>query len=147
MKPEMHVDNALADRLQKQAESLARQPRLLESMERACHDAKFRASAIADPRQFLLGNGLELPPGLALDLFEQPPRFLPFPDWTPFVIELTQCRTFWVIECDDSPPKIGEQRKCTLKEQRVCFGFRIYPQPWPRGPFSLVTLPSSAALG
>jgi hypothetical protein len=137
MKPEMHSDKVLARRLRKEAENFSRQPLLMEALQRTCEDPRKRSSAISDPKDFLLGNGLNLPDGLAFELFDQPPRYLPFPDWTPFVIELSQCRTFWVIECDDSPQAIGMQRKCNLKEEHVCFGYRIYPQPWPNGPFTL----------
>jgi hypothetical protein len=107
------------------------------ALDAACLDPKRHAAALASPEAFLRRNDIVLPDGLGLDLFEHPPRYLPFPDWTPFVIELSMCRTYWVLECDDSPPKIGDPRKCELKERQVCLGIRIYPRPWPRGPFSL----------
>jgi len=137
MKPDLHGDTKGARRLRKQADALAGRPELVEAVSAACLDPKRHAAALANPEALLRKAGLSLPEGLAFDLFEHSPRYLPFPEWTPFVIELTMCRIYWVLECEDSPPATGRLRKCELKERELCLGFRIYPRPWPRGPFSL----------
>ena len=64
-----------------------------------------------------------MPDGLAFDLFAHTPRSMPFPDWTPWVIELTYCKRIYRIECDEVQ-KVGEQRKCRLVEREFCLGWR-----------------------
>jgi hypothetical protein len=67
---------------------------------------------------------MDIPPELTIELFEPPLRELPISDWAPFILELTTSRTLWVRECDDGVP-----RKCTLKNETLCLGFRLYPNP------------------
>jgi hypothetical protein len=137
MKSDLQDDTKSARRLRKLADGLAGRPELVEAVSAACLDPKRHAAALANPGGLLRKAGLSVPEGLAFDLFEHPPRYLPFPEWAPFVVELTMCRTYWVLECEDSPPAPGQPRKCELNERELCLGFRIYPRPWPRGPFSL----------
>ena len=137
MKPNLHTDTKRARRLRKAADEFASRPELVEGISAACLDPNRHAAALANPEAFLRKAGLPLPEGLAFDLFEHSPRYLPFPEWTPFMVELTMCRTYWVLECDDSPPAAGQLRKCELKEREVCLGFRVYARPWPRGPITL----------
>jgi hypothetical protein len=137
MKTEFPANSRRARQLRKQAEALAGRPELVQALGAACLDPARRAAALAKPLVLLRKAGLSLPDGLAFELFEHPPRYLPFPDWAPFVIELTQCRTVWVLECEDTPSAEGEVRKCKLSEEELCLGFRIFPRPWPRGPFTL----------
>ena len=134
MKTEFPADSKRARRLRKQAEALAGRPELVQALGAACLDTARHAAALDKPLVLLRKAGLSLPEGLAFELFEHPPRYLPFPDWTPFVIELSLCRTVWVVECEDSPGVEGEVRKCKLTEQQLCLGFRIVARPWPRGP-------------
>jgi hypothetical protein len=136
MPSDLLADSKRARQLRKQAEALAGKPELFQALGAACLDPARHAAALAKPLALLKKAGISLPEGLAFELFEQPPRYLPFPDWTPWVIELTQCRTVWVLECDDAPAADGT-RKCKLSEEKFCLGYRIYPRPWPRGPFSL----------
>jgi hypothetical protein len=82
-----------------------------------------------DPEAFFAAQGAKLPKGLMLEVFAHPPRQLPGPDWTPFVIELSACRTFWVRVCDDSTPP-----KCEFRQETVCFGIRVRPRFPPMGP-------------
>ena len=119
------------DRLRSEAHAISHDPRLL----RVCHDASFdraiHAKALSDPSGLLDSREMKIPGGITVEFFEHPPRYLPFPDWTPFVFEFTNCRTYWIRECDDSTPPI-----CLPKEESVCFGFRLYPnlvQPGPVG--------------
>ena len=87
-----------------------------------------------DPTELLGSSGLHIPPELTIEFLRAPPpRYLPFPDWTPFVFDKnsTNCRTYWIRECDDNTPPI-----CLPKEESVCFGFRIdrnLVQPAPVG--------------
>lgn len=137
MKPEFHYDKERAHQLREQADAFASQPVLAETIYQACSDPKRRSAALENPEVLLSNAGLAIPAGLAFNLFVHPPRFMPFPDWTPFVIELTMCRSYWVLECDDTPAGTGQLRKCEMKQSELCLGFRVYPRPWPRGPFSL----------
>lgn len=136
MSSDLVVDKRRARQLRKQAEALAGKPELFRALGAACLDPARHAAALAKPLTLLRKAGLTLPEGLAFELFERAPRYLPFPEWTPWVIELTQCRTVWALECDDAPAADGT-RKCKLVEETLCLGFRIYARPWPRGPFSL----------
>jgi hypothetical protein len=136
-KSELFADSQRAKQLRKKAEAFVSQSELAEAIGWATLDPKRHAAALAKPTTLLQRAGLSLPDGLAFDLFEHSPRYLPFPDWTPFVLELTACRTYWVLECEDSPPAVGKLRKCEWKERELCLGFRVYPRPWPRGPFTL----------
>jgi hypothetical protein len=136
MNTEFRADSKRAGQLRRQAEAFASKPRLLQALGAACQDITRHAAALAKPDQFLRQAGLSLPEGLAFELFEHPPRHLPFPDWTPFMIELTSCKTVYVVECDDTPTIEGK-RKCKLTEQELCLGFRIVARPWPRGPYTL----------
>lgn len=126
----------LGRRLFNEAERFAKGPALTDAIAVACLDPKRHAAVLENPEGLLRRAGLKVPTGLAFDLFERRPRSMPFPDWTPWVIELSMCRTIYRIECDDVQ-KVGEQRKCKLVERELCLGWRIYPNPWPRGPFTV----------
>ena len=129
-------DNRRARQLRKLGKAFSSQPKFTLALHGLGLDARRQAAAIANPDAFLRKAGLRLPEGLGFELFEHPPRFFPVPDWVPWILELTSCRTYWVEECDDTPTVSG-LRKCELRQEEVCFGFRIYPRPWPRGPYSL----------
>lgn len=136
MDEDVTYDNARARQLRKRANAFSIQPKFFAALNGLSLDSKRLAAAISDPEAFLRKTRLRLPDGLGFELFSKPPRFLPFPDWTPWIIELTLCRSHLVFECDSvfSPSGI---KKCEPKEVEVCLGFRIYPRPWPRGPYSL----------
>ena len=135
MNIEVKYDDRRSRLLRKLGEAFSRQPKLALALNGLSLDAKRLAAAIANPEAFLRKSGLRLPEGLGFDLFEHPPQFYPFPDWTPWIIELTSCRKIWHLQCDDKPSATG-LRLCTYKQDEVCFGFHIYPRPWPRGPYS-----------
>jgi hypothetical protein len=125
-KPSGTGDGAL-EKLRTQADALSRNPVLVKACHEACHDKQLQERAVHDPMNFLRTLNIPVPKELTLEFFERPPRYLPFPDWTPFLFELTNCHTYWLRECDNSEPP-----KCEFKEVEVCFGFRIYPNPvWP----------------
>jgi hypothetical protein len=131
---ERRFNERLANNLFKQAERFVERPAFAQAVATASLNARRHAAAIEDPDGFLRKAGLKVPEGLAVDFFSQIPRSMPFPDWTPWVIELSNCKRIYRIECDPVQ-KVGEQRKCKLVEREFCLGWRIYPNPWPRGPY------------
>lgn len=102
-RPELVADSKRARELRKKAEALVSRSELAEAIGWATLDPKRHATALAKPMTLLQRAGLSLPDGLGFDLFEHSPHYLPFPEWTPFVLELTACRRYWVHECEDSP--------------------------------------------
>lgn len=116
------------------AEQFASGPAMWAAIQKATSSHDAFTSVQKNPEAFFAEHGAKLPEGLMVEVFAHQPRQLPAPDWTPFVLELTNCRTVWGRECDDSnfdnkPPR------CEYKEETVCFGIRIRPR-FPRvGPF------------
>jgi hypothetical protein len=129
-------DYERARELNERAEALAKRPELAAAVDAACRDPHLHASVLDKPEMLLEKAGLELPEGLGIEVFERTPATLPFPGWTPFLVELTNCRTYYRWVCDDSTAP-GEPRKCKFQEEQVCLGFRIRATPWPVGPFTL----------
>jgi hypothetical protein len=123
-------DYDLAHQLNEKAEALAKRPELAAAVDAACRDPHLHASVLAEPGALLEKAGLELPEGLGLEVFERTPHTMPFPGWTPFLVELTNCRTYYRWVCSDDVP-----RKCKFEEEQVCLGIRIRATPWPVGPF------------
>lgn len=121
-----------ARELNERAEALANRPELAAAVDAACRDPRLHASVLENPAALLDKAGLELPEGLGIEVFERTPRTMPFPGWTPFLVELTNCRTYYRWQCNDDVP-----RKCKFVEEQVCLGFRIRATPWPVGPFTL----------
>lgn len=105
------------------AEKFAAGPKVWAAIQKATSGPDAFASAQRGPEAFFAAQGAKLPKGLMLEVFTHPQRQLPGPDWTPFVIELFACRTFWVRVCDDSEPP-----KCEFRQEAVCFGFRVRPR-------------------
>lgn len=136
MEDQIKYDNKRARQLRKLADAFSSQPQFNAALNDLSLNAKRQAAALENPGAFLRKAGLRLPDGLGFELFEHPPQFYPFPDWTPWIIEFTSCRRYWVLECEDTPSTSG-LRKCEYKQEEVCLGFRIFPRPWPRGPYSL----------
>ena len=117
------------DRLRLAADKFVAAPKVWACMQKATADADAFARAQKDPEAFFAAQGAKVPKGLMLEAFVHPPRQLPGPDWTPFFIELSACRSWWVRVCDDSEPP-----KCEFRQESVCFGFRIRPRFLPWGP-------------
>jgi hypothetical protein len=115
--------------LRETAEALSRDPKLIEVCRHAFRDPDLRAKVLSDPMDLLRSRELDIPPELTIEFFEPPSRDLPISDWVPFIVELTTCRTVWVRECDDGVP-----RTCKLKNETLCLGFRLYPNPIQPGP-------------
>ena len=118
-----------AAKLRETAEALSRDPKLIDLYRHACRDRGLRARILSDPIELLRSREMDIPSELTIEFFEPPSRDLPISDWVPFILELTTCRTVWVRECDDGVP-----RKCTLKNETLCLGFRLYPNPIQPGP-------------
>jgi len=108
------------------AEKLAGSDALASLMARLPPDEKLRRQAEEDPARLLREHGLELPPELVIRFTRRTEVKVtrPTPDWTPFTIRLTNCRTYWVSDEPGEPPR----------EQTVCFGFELGPNPVPGGP-------------
>ena len=118
-------------KLRETAEVLSRDPKLIDLCRHASRDRGLRSRILSDPIELLRSREMDVPPEFTIEFFEPSSRDLPISDWVPFVIEFTNCRTVWVRECDDGVP-----RKCTLKNETLCLGFRVYPnrvQPGPIG--------------
>jgi hypothetical protein len=136
MRHDVSYDNEYAQRLKVIADKFVRSPEFDAALNGLRLDQERRASAISSPEKFLSDVGLSFVDGLGFDLFEEPPRFFPFPDWTPWIIELTSCFKDYAWVCDDLPGPSGFKR-CQYRERETCLGFHIYPRPWPRGPFTI----------
>lgn len=120
-----------ADKIRETAEALFRDPRLIEVCRHASRDRDIRAKILGDPMELLRSREMDIPPEFTIEFFEPPSRDLPISDGVPFILELTTCRTVWVREYDNAVP-----RTCTLKNETLCLGFRLYPnliQPRPAG--------------
>jgi len=118
------------DGMRRKAEQFAADARTQSAMQDALGNRRAAAEAIEDPIAFLSGRGATLPDGLTIEAFDRTPRTIPGPDFVPFLIELVNCRTYWVRECQDTVDGV----KCTWKEQAVCFGIRILPRFLPPFP-------------
>jgi hypothetical protein len=118
-----------AEKLRQAADTLSRQPKLIEVCHHASLDRGLRAKMLNNSMELLRSRGMDIPPEFTIEFFEPPSRELPVSDWVPFVIEFINCRNVWVRECDDGVP-----RTCKLKNETLCLGFRIYPNAIPRGP-------------
>lgn len=95
-------------------------------------------NAMADPAIWLAAQGLEVPEGFSavitkdISLTEpvDPANIgMPGPDWVPYEIRFTNCRTYWV------PVRDNQGKIIKLREETVCFGIEIVMnrQPGPVG--------------
>ena len=89
-------------------------------------DERLRRQAEKDPAGLLREHGLELPDELGVRFTSRTDlkAVRPTPDWMPFTLVLTNCRTYWVSDEPGEPPK----------QQTVCWGFELLPNPLPGGP-------------
>jgi hypothetical protein len=108
------------------AEGLVSHPDVAAMLEQLVADKALQKQALARPEAFLARQGVELPPELSVKFGPQlkPKLEKPGPDWMPFSIRLTRCRTFWIRD--------PETKK--LREENVCFGIEITRNPIPGGP-------------
>ena len=123
--PPDELSDELRERLQ-QADEFSRNPELAAAFAHATADPDLWAQASRDPVAFLGEQGVELPPGLAIEFLDDPLRGRPVPDYEFFSIRLTRCRTYWVKK----KPGPGWEKV------EVCLGFEIVPHPLPGGPIA-----------
>jgi len=89
---------------------------------------------MTDPAAWMREQGLKLPKGMQALMtkeisFSKPINPLdigmPGPDWFPFNIKFTNCRTYWVAIRDDQGRITG------YHEETICFGFELMFNPLP----------------
>ncbi|CAN5770591.1 hypothetical protein BH20ACT4_BH20ACT4_03450 [soil metagenome] len=101
---------------------LSQDPTLHRAFGELLGDPRLAAKAARDPASFLAGYDIRVPDGLVVSLIG---FGKPGPDWVPFTIRLTNCRTYRRRD-----PQTGK-----FEEAEVCFGFEITPNPMPGGPW------------
>ena len=108
------------------AEAFASNTDVGQLLQRLVGDRALQKQAVARPEAFLAGQGVELPPELTARFGARlKPRLeSPDPDWVPFSIRMTRCRTFWIRDPDTKK----------LRQETVCFGIEITRNPIPGGP-------------
>lgn len=108
------------------AEAFASDARVTAILDQLVAKPSLQRQALAGPEKFLKRQGIDLPQSLTVKFGAQlkPKLERPTPDWFPFSIRLTRCRTFWIRD-----PKTNR-----LRQETVCFGIEIMPNPVPGGP-------------
>lgn len=115
-------------RLMSRAETIAGSEPMQGLLGKALRQPRLQEQLRRDPGPALADAGVKFPRGLQIK-FSPQPRVTggrPGPDWFPFSIRFTRCRTVWVADPDDDPP--------IPKQQTVCFGFEIVRERPPGGP-------------
>jgi hypothetical protein len=79
-----------------------------------------------DPGRYLEQRGIAVPEGLTVRALPWPGFGKPSPDWHPFAVRLTMCKTVWVRDPDSG----------VLRQEQVCRGFEVIPNPLPGGPIA-----------
>jgi hypothetical protein len=108
--------------LQAQAMRFADDPALVQVTAEVAANSALWEEANRDPDAFLRERVIDLPPGLSMRPIPMPGFGMPSPDWLPFTITLTHCRTMVVRD---------EHGKIYTEE--VCFGWEVVPTS-PPGP-------------
>src|SRR5206468_11308298 len=91
-----------AAKLRETSEALSPDPKLIDRCRHASRDRALRARILGDPIELLRSRQMDIPPELTIEFFEPPSRELRISNRVPFILELTNCRTVWIRECDDS---------------------------------------------
>jgi hypothetical protein len=102
--------------LDEKAAVFVENPKLLSLLNQAFINERIRATLAENPESLITKAGIQLPPGLRIEFIMDPKEIKPIPNRS-FEIRFTQCRTFWVKETPDSPPK----------QQTICFGIQVTP--------------------
>ena len=116
----------------------ARNERVQTSMAALMETPEEWDNAMLDPSAWLAGQGLEVPEGFSAVItkdisFPEPvvpvDIGMPGPDWQPYHIEFTNCRTYWI------PVRDERGKLIKYSQETVCFGIEfIYNrQPGPVG--------------
>jgi hypothetical protein len=104
------------------AVALSQDPNLHRAFGALVGDEQLAGAAARDPSAFLKDFDVRVPDGLTVGLSG---FTMPGPDWMPFTIRLSNCRTYRRIN-----RKTGK-----LEEAEVCTGIEIVPNPVPGGPW------------
>jgi hypothetical protein len=112
--------------LLQRAEDLASSEEVTKFAVACWRDPEVSARFEERPAETLAEFGVELPKGLDIVPLGSGWMGKPGPDFVPFEIRLSRCRTIVVRD-----PETGR-----LKLETVCFGFEIVPKVLPEGPYS-----------
>jgi hypothetical protein len=93
---------------------------------------------MADPAAWMREQGIKMPRGMQAimtkDISVSQPVDpttigMPGPDWYPYNIKFTNCRTYWVATRDEDGKIVG------YHDETICFGFELIlgQQPGPFG--------------
>jgi hypothetical protein len=112
------------DDLLERAESLANSEPTARFAVACWHDPKVAQRFEDHPAETLAEFGIKVPTGLDIVPLGSGKLGKPTPDFTPFEIRFSRCKTIVVRD-----PDTGR-----LKTETVCFGFEIVPKEVPGGP-------------
>jgi hypothetical protein len=110
------------DLMDRAAEVAASGP-MLTALGDVARDEDLWAQANRDPEAFLTERGLKLPDDLTVKPIPWPRFGKPGPEWEPFTIRLTMCRTVWI-----------RGRDGRYRQEEFCRGFEVIRNPVPGGP-------------
>jgi hypothetical protein len=96
---------------------------MLTALGDVARDEDLWEQANQDTGAFLAERGVKMPIDVTVRPIPWPGFGKPGPEWEPFTIRLTMCRTVWVRSMD------GRYR-----QEEVCRGFEIVPRQVPGGP-------------
>lgn len=114
----------MSDELLRSAEELAGSDPLMDLLTATWRDPALGRRLEERPAELLKEFGVDVPKGLSVVPLGAGPIGKPGPDFEPFTIRLSRCRTFYVREP-------GSDR---LTTETVCFGIEIVRNPVPGGP-------------
>jgi hypothetical protein len=108
--------------LHESALGLSQDPGVHRAFAELLREPELAAKVGHDAAGFLAGYDVRVPEGLTVSLtgFGKPG-----PDWVPFTIRLTNCRTYRRIN----------RQTGKLETAEICYGFEITPNPVPGGPW------------
>ena len=115
---------SLSDDLLQRAEAFADTEELHQFVSSIWHDLELAMRFEERPRETLAELGIKIPKGLDVAPLGTGWGGKPGPDFTPFEIRFSRCRTIVVRD-----PKTGRYHT-----EEVCFGIEIVPAKVPGGP-------------
>ncbi len=103
------------------AGSMMDSPEMAAAFDAVRRDPDLAQLAATNPMDVLLKFGVDVPKGIDVRLIG---ISMPGPDWEPWSIRLTNCRSYWVRNKDGK-----------WEQVEVCFGWEAVPgkDPGPRG--------------
>lgn len=112
------------DRFIERAKELVDRPEFYDAVFEVARDEKMWREAVANPDAFLAERIRHIPEDMVVRPIRDWVPGKPGPDWQPYTIRLTMCRTVVVRD--------PETRK--LQKETFCRGFEVTPNPVPGGP-------------